>query len=235
MRDWQAGGLGALAWLAVAGCGGAKIALPVEFDDGMDQLVTDGRNGDARDGTKDAIEIGPYTIDGVKRGLSGSKGFEAFDGFEAIDKSGYSFSLAGGGKQKLSGKCAMPAAKPPKEGEAATPTDERPALACVCELGGKTVARVLVEDLAGEYGGPLVVGDVDARAVGVYKLRSGDKLVGRPAGYEVDDATGAVAAVEVLPGSSHVWIKKRLLEPGRRGLMCTLAGLMLWIRPDQGE
>jgi len=236
VQAWR--GLSTLAVLAVVGCGGARIALPDEFNVGMDQFVTDGRSGGIKDGVEDAIEIGPYAIDSVKRNLSISKGFEVFAHFEAAPSSGYSFSFAGGGKQKLAGKCAVPVGKKTGEGDADSPpapTEERAPLACTCELEGKSVAHVMVEDLAGEYDGPLVVGDAEAHATGIYKLRSGAKQKGRPVGYEISDANGAVAAVEVLPGTAHVWIKKRLQEPGRRGLMCTLVGLMLWVPPDKGK
>ncbi len=214
--------------VVMSGCAGRHMALPEGFDDGMDQYTTDGRRGRASDGADEPIALGPYQVENVKRDLSHSKGFEMFEGFQPAPKSGYSYRLAGG-KKKLTGKCAERAEKKETDLDGSVTTKKLIGLACTCELEGHSVAHAFVEDLGGEYGGPLVVGPVEAKMAGVYKLSNGDKLKGRPAGYRVDDDAGAVAAMDVLPGEARVWIKHGLVEPGRAHLVCSLVGLMLWL------
>jgi len=220
--------VGGLALGAVAGCGGRHMALPAGFDDGMDQYATDGRRGKASDGVDDPIGLDPYQIEAVKRDLSGSQGFEMFEGFEAAEKSGYSYRL-GGGKKKLTGKCAERAPQKLTDVDGSVTVKEQWGLACSCERDGKSVAHAFVEDLGGEYGGPVVVGPATAKLTGVYSLSNGDKLKGRPAGYTVEDENGAIAAVEVLPGEARLWLRHGLEEPGRTRLVCTLVGVMLWV------
>jgi hypothetical protein len=226
-------GLSSLALVAVVCCGGTHIVLPAEFADDMDRLAAEGDWGAAAGGDEEAFEIGPYKIDGVTRGLTISEGFDKFENFEPAPKGAYRYSFAGGGAKKLAGKCAVRAPKETKRLDGTVIAERELSLACTCERGGDIVARVFVEDLAGEYGGPLVVRDVEAQATGVYKLDNGEQLKDRPAGYRIEDASGPVAAAEVLPGAGHVWIKRGLEEPGRREMMCVLAGLMLWIWPEQ--
>jgi hypothetical protein len=208
------------------------MVVPNEFDDGMDKYTTDGRRGKASDGVDDPIVLDPYQIEGVRRNLSGSQGFEMFEGFEALEKSGYSYRLAGG-KKKLTGKCAERAPQKTTDVDGSVTVKEQLGLACSCERDGKSVAQAFVEDLGGEYGGPLVVGTVAAKLTGVYSLSNGEKLKGRPAGYTVDDESGAVAAVEVLPGEARLWIKHGLEEPGRTRLVCTLVGVVLWLPEEK--
>jgi hypothetical protein len=222
-----------MALVAAAGCGGRHMALPEGLDDGMDKLTTDGRRGDDTDGVDDPIDLGPYQIEGVHRGLSESKGFEMFSEFQAAEKSGYSYRLTGS-KKKLSGKCAARAPQKSTDVDGSVTVKHQLGLACSCELEGKSVAHAFVEDLGGEYGGPLVVGPVEAKLTGIYGLSNGDKLKGSPAGYRVDDEAGAVAAVDVLSKEGRFWIKRGLEEPGRSRLVCTLVGVMLWL-PDKSE
>lgn len=205
------------------------MALPADLSHGMEKLTTDGRSGDADDGIDEPILLGPYTIEGVKRNLSERTGFDVFPDFEPADREGYSFWIGGGGSGRLAGKCAPPAPKKIEDVDGSVTYKYRSALGCVCELAGKNVSHVFVEDLAGEYGGPLVVGEVEAQATAIYKLDSGDKLKDRPAGFRVDDQDGAVAAVDVLDGEARFWIKRDLADRDRRPLICTLVGLMLWI------
>ncbi len=213
---------------AVVGCAGRHMALPEGFDDGMDQYTTDGRRGAGTDGVDEPIALGPYQVENVKRHVSHGKGFEMFEGFRAAEKSGYSYRLTGG-KKKLTGKCAERADQKETDVDGSVTIKRLVGLACTCETEGQSVAHAFVEDLGGEYGGPLVVGPVEAKIAGVYKLSNGDKLKGRPAGYRVDDDAGAVAAMDVLGGEARVWIKHGLVEPGRAHLVCNMVGLMLWL------
>ena len=217
-----------VALVAVAGCGGPHIKVPAEYDEGMDLLTADGRDDFTEDGAEEEYQLGPYRIHGVQRNLSGLKGFDMFEGFEPDKKGGYRYSLSGGGAHKLTGKCAIRSAQADKELDGSLTTQEQASLGCTCEAKNKSVAHVFVEDLAGEYGGPLVVGNQQARATGVYRLDNDDKVKGRPAGYIIEDTEGAVAAADVLPGEGHVWVKQGIEEPSRRRLVCAIAGLMLW-------
>jgi hypothetical protein len=237
VAEWH--GLGVLrvvtgvALVAVVGCGGRHMAPPKGFDDGMDKYTTDGRRGNASDGVDDPIQLDPYQIEAVQRNLSGSQGFEMFEGFAALEKSGYSYRL-GGGKKKLAGKCAERAPQKMTDVDGSVTVKEQLGLACSCERDGKSVAHAFVEDRGGEYGGPLVVGPAQAKLTGVYGLSNGEKVKGRPAGYTVEDENGAVAAVEVLPGEASLWVKHGLEEPGRTRLVCALVGVMLWLPEKSG-
>jgi hypothetical protein len=214
----------------VMGCGGPRMAALDDFSDGKVEYETDGRSGDASEGESADFEFGPYTVTGVERNQS--EALEGFDDFEPADKRGFTFLLGGGGKTKLRGQCAERAAKETKALDGTvTKVEEEPPLGCTCEEAGSVVTELLVEDLAGEYNGPLTVGGVDARVVGVYVLESGDLRRGRPLGYRVEDNDGTVAGADVGSGESRVWFRKNLEEPSRRQIACALAGLMLWVPP----
>jgi len=217
-----------VALVVVAGCGGPHIKVPAEYDKGMDLFTADGRDDFTEDGAEEEYTLGPYRIHSVQRNLSGLKGFGMFEGFKPDKKGGYRYSLSGGGAHKLTGKCAMRSAQQEAELDGSLMTQEQASLGCTCEAKNESVAYVFVEDLAGEYGGPLVVGSQQARATGVYRLDNDDKVKGRPAGYLFEDTEGPVAAADVLAGEGHLWLKKGIKEPSRRRLVCAIVGLMLW-------
>ena len=227
------GGLTGALLVAAVGCGGPQMARPDGFKEEMDKFVAEGRDGRTPDGVEESFKIGPYTIDDVKRNLSGAEGLDMFGDFEAADKSGYRFKLSGGADNKLTGRCARPAPKKSKHLDGSVDVEKETALACSCELEGESVAYTYVEDLAGEYGGQMVASGVQAQITGVYDLDNGERVKGRPAGYRIDDDDGAVAAAGVLAGESSVWIKSSLEEPDRRRMMCILVGLMLWFPGGQ--
>jgi hypothetical protein len=204
------------------------MAAPTEFNDGKVEYETDGRSGDASEGESADFKFGPYEVSGVKRNFT-ADGFDQQKGFAPADKRGFSFLLAGGGDTKLRGTCTELGPKG-KKGESVS-TEGEPPLACACEVASVTVSELFVEDLAGEYNGPLTVGDVEARIVGGYILDNGDLLKGRPMGYRIEDSEGTVAAADTLPGEARVWLRKALEEPNRRHIACALAGLMLWVPP----
>ena len=221
--------------VAVVGCGGPQMARPDGFKEEMDKLKTEGRDGPTLDGADEAYTFGPYTVDGVKRNVKTSEGFDLFEGFEPAEAGAFRFSLKGGGEKKLSGRCAERAAKKSEALDGTVTKERELSLACVCEAGGDQVASAFVEDLAGEFGGPVIASGVDAQVTGVYELDNGERVRGQPAGYRIDDSSGPVAAAGVLPGETRVWIKSGLEEPDRRRMACILAGLMLWFppRPEQ--
>jgi len=223
------------AAVSVAGCGKVHMAAPEGYDTGMDRLTTVGR-ADTDDETGAGFKLGPYKIGDVKRNQSIQKGFDDIKDFKPAKKGGFRYELAGGADGKLDGQCMPRAIKKKSRLDGSIDVeDEKPTLGCTCALNGDTVAHLFVEDLAGEYGGPVIVGDVQARALGTYKLENGDELDELPAGYRIWDGHGAVAAAEVVTGEAHVWLKEGLLEPDRRRIVCVMAGLMLWERPDQPE
>lgn len=227
---WQDFCRAALVLVTVASCGVPHMALPKEFKRDMAQLTTDGRKG----GAGSEFELGPYKVESIERRLSNTEGFDVFENFEPATRGGYRFSLSRGGKGKLSGKCAPPEPKKNVDLDGSVIVKEESSLACVCEQKGKEVARLFLEDLGGEYGGPLVVGEVQARATGIYKLDNGEKQP-RPAGYRVDDDSGPVSALDVLSGEARVWLKNGLEEPGRSRLVCAMVGLMLWTPPARRQ
>lgn len=221
--------------LLLGGCGGAQMAAPSDFSDGKVEYETDGRTGTATEGEDADFEFGPYQVTAVERNLTLSDELKDFNDFKAADKRGFTFLLGGGGKTKLRGHCAERA---PKENKAldgtVTVEAEEPPLACACEEAGSTVTDMFVEDLAGEYNGPLNVGGIEARVVGAYTLENGDLRRGRPLGYRIEDSEGTVAAADVGEGESRVWFRKHLEEPSRRQIACALAGLMLWVPRPAG-
>jgi hypothetical protein len=223
-----------VALATTTACGGQRVKLPSDFDKGMDHFVTDGRDGPSETGEDEEYELGPYLVKGVKRNLTIDQGWDIFEDFEPARKSGYRYSLSGGGSKKLTGKCAEQAPKKTKKLDGTVETEEEEGVACICELSGAIAAQVRVRDLAGEYGGQLNVADALANVVGIYRLVDGERIKGRPAGYSAEDENGALAAIETLPGEAHVWLKRRLKEPGRRRLVCALAGLMLWF-PEEDD
>jgi hypothetical protein len=227
-----------LALITTLGCGGAgaagggaHMALPSDFSKDLDQLTIQGRSGSG----KEPFEFGPYQVDRVEPKSFTATDFDMFDNFEPAEEGGYRFSLAGGKKEKLTGKCAQPAPKKTEDLDGTVIVQKQSALACWCELGKKSVAELFLEDFAGEYAGKLVIGEVSARASAVYKLENGDKLEDRPAGYRVDDDGGPVAAIDALPGEGRVWIKHGLQEPERQRLVCGLVGMRLWDPPSHKQ
>ena len=206
------------------------MAAPDDFTEGKVEYETDGRSGDASEGEDAEFEFGPYSVSGVRRNLDvSSEELGELEDFEPADKRGFTFLLGGGGKTKLRAHCAERAAKETKALDGTvTKVEEEPPFACACDEAGTNVAKLFVEDLAGEYNGPLTVGGVDARVVGVYILANGDLRRGRPLGYRIEDSEGIVAGADVGSGESRVWFRKHLEEPNRRQIACALAGLMLW-------
>jgi hypothetical protein len=150
--------------------------------------------------------------------------------FTPAKKGGFRYRFRGGADRTLVGKCAPAVAE--KAGEFSV-SDMMEGVGCTCQKGTKSVSHLFVEDLAGEYGGPIVVGEVEVRATGVYKLAN-DKKLDTPAGYRVDDESGPVGAVEVVPGKANAWIRGDLRALDRQGLACLFAGLMLYI-PQIGD
>ncbi len=208
------------------------MAAPDDFADGKVEYETDGRSGDASEGEEAEFAFGPYDVTGVERNLTASEGFEKLENFKPADKRGFTYLLGGGGKTKLRGNCSERAAKETKALDGTvTKVAEEPPFACTCKEAGSTVSQLFVEDLAGEYNGPLAVGGIEARVVGSYTLENGDLRRGRPLGYRVEDSDGTVAAVDVGTGESRVWFRKGLEEPSRREIACALTGLMLWVPP----
>lgn len=221
-------GVGAVALAAVAlvGCGGPKMKVPADLEKDMDVLTTKGRRGMTRDGG--GFEFGPYRVEEVQRGWSNPKGFDVFEDFTPQPGGGYKYRFAGGGERSMTGKCATPEPEKIQELDGSVTVKEKSqAVACLCELGAKVEAQVFVEDLAGEFGGPVVVRDVELRATGIYGLANGDKHP-VPAGYQIDAEDGPVAGVEVLPGRARIWIREDLKKQDVRALACAIAGLMLF-------
>jgi hypothetical protein len=212
------------------------MAAPNDLGDGRVEYETDGRSGDATEGEDANFEFGPYSVSAVKRNLTIEEGLGNSDDFEPAKERGFSFLLGGGGKTKLRGNCneRAPAQEKALDGTVTEVAGEPP-LACMCEEGGSTVTQLFVEDLAGEYNGPLAVGGIEARVIGAYNLENGDLRRGRPLGYRVEDSEGTVAAADVGSGESRVWFRKDLEEPSRRQLACALAGLMLWVPRSAAE
>lgn len=218
--------------LLLGGCGGPQMAAPNDFSDGEVEYETDGHSGEATEGENADFEFGPYKVTSVERDLTLSDELKEFNDFKAAEKRGFTFLLGGGGKTKLRGHCAERAPKKDKALDGTVTTvEEEPPLACTCEEAGSTVTDMFVEDLAGEYNGPLNVGGIEARVVGSYTLENGDLRRGRPLGYRIEDSEGTVAAADVGEGESRVWFRKQLEEPSRRQIACALAGLMLWVPP----
>jgi hypothetical protein len=222
-----------LALITAVGCGGgaasgggAHMAVPKDFSKDLDQLTIQGRDGKS----KGPFEFGPYRVDRVKPKSFTAADFDMFDNFEPAEEGSYQFPLTGK-KEKLTGQCAQPAPKKTTDLDGTVTVEKHSALACWCAMGKKSVAELFLEDLAGEYAGQVVIGEVKARVGGIYKLENGDKLEDRPAGYRVDDEDGPVAAIDALPGEAHVWLKHGLQEPERQRLVCTLVGMMLWDPP----
>jgi len=216
----------ALAAVALAGCGGPKMKVPPDLEKDMDVLTTKGRRGTTRDGG--GFEFGPYRVEEVQRGWSNPKGFDVFEDFTPLPGGGYKYTFAGGGERSMTGKCATPEPEKIQELDGSVTVKEKSqTVACLCELGAKVEAQVFVEDLAGEFGGPVIVRDVELRATGIYGLANGDKHP-VPAGYQIDADDGPVAGVEVLPGKARIWIREDLKKQDARALSCAVAGLMLF-------
>jgi hypothetical protein len=216
----------ALSVFVLAGCGGAGMKVPSDFGEGMKEMSTKGRG--SKVASEKGFEFGPYSVSDVERGESSKSGWDVIDGFAPAREGGFRYHFAGGADRSLIGKCAP--AKGEKAGEFSI-GDELEAVGCTCQKGTESVAHLFVEDLAGEYAGPVVVGDVEVRATGIYRLAN-DKQLKVPAGYRVDDEGGAVGGVQVLPGKSTAWIRGDLRKLDRQGLACLFAGLMLYI-PSQ--
>lgn len=215
-----------LAGVALSGCGGPKMKVPSDLEQDMDVLTTKGRKGTTREGG--GFEFGPYRVEEVQRDWSNPKGFEVFEGFTPSDGGGYKYRFAGGGERSMTGKCATPEPEQIQELDGSvTVKEQSQTVACLCELGTKIEAQLFVEDLAGEFGGPVVVRDVELRATGIYGLANGDKNP-VPAGYQIDAEDGPVAGFEVLPGKARLWLREDLKKQDARALSCAIAGLMLF-------
>ncbi len=214
-----------------AGCGTAAMRAPTDFDPGQVEFETDGRDGEASEGEDAAFTLGPYQVGDVRRNLSLKKsGFDGVDGFVPAKKRGYRFAVTGGGEKELTGECSEAALQTTEELDGSlSVTEDDASLACICAAAGIPVTRLFVEDIAGQYAGPFSVGGVGARVVASYELENGDRLVGRPAGFRVEDEKGTVAAAGILPGDVSVWVREGLVEPERSQLVCGLVGLMLWV------
>lgn len=224
------------ALVLVAGCGRPHMAVPTDFVDDRIEFETVGRAGDDSEGEDALFEFGPFKVSGVKRNLTIDDGFENLEAFEPAKQRGFRFKLAGGGKTTLEGQCSERAPRRTKDLDGSiTVEQDAPSLACTCKSSGTAVTQLFVEDLAGQYGGPLIIGDVGARVVGGYKLDSGERLQGRPAGFRVEEPDGTVAAAGILPGEAHVWLSTRLDKVDRQRIACALAGLMLWVPPPVSE
>ncbi len=220
---------GALSGFVLAGCGGPGMKIPSDFSEGMKKMSTKGRGSNVA-GEK-GFELGPYSVSDVERGASSKSGWDVIEDFTPAREGGFRYSFRGGADRSLIGKCAP--AKGEKAGEFSV-GDELEAVGCTCQKGTESVAHLFVEDLAGEYAGPLVVGDVEVRATGIYRLAN-DKQEKVPVGYRVDDESGAVGGVQVLPGKATAWIRGDLRKLDRQGLACLFAGLMLYIPPKEKE
>lgn len=223
---------------SVVGCGAPRMAVPEELDDVMDELVTDGRKKSPPKKQEEGWDLGPYQIRRVQwqssESFDISEAFKLFDNFTPDPQGGYRFKFKGGGDQTLIGKCSVPAPERAKEVDGSVTVTEVDALACSCWSGDDHVSQVYVEDLAGEWGGPVLVGTAEARATAIYESTRGEKF-DEPAGYRVDTDDDAVGAVEVVPGKARLWLRHNLEEPDRRRLACVLVGLMLYGMPEQGS
>lgn len=223
---WGAGLVGLLC-ASLVGCAGPRLKVPSDLGEDMDVLVTKGRQGTDGRGSK-GFSFGPYRVEEIQREWSSKSAFESFEGFTPLKDGGYRYRFAGAGEKSLTGMCAVPAPEKTKELDGSVTITERDAtIACLCQIGKKTEASVFVEDLAGEFGGPVVVRDVELRATGLYQLQKGGKHP-VPAGYQIDSEDGPVGGVEVLPGKARVWIREGLRKPDQRALACALSGLMLF-------
>ncbi|MBN2196816.1 MAG: hypothetical protein JW751_28680 [Polyangiaceae bacterium] len=202
------------------------MKVPSDLDKDMEVHTTKHRRGVTKNGG--GFEFGPYRVDEVKRKWSNEKGFDVFENFTPEKDAGYRYHFEGGGDRSMTGKCAIPAPEKVSELDGTVTVKERDAaIACLCELGSKLEAQLFVEDLAGEFGGPVIVRNVELFAHGIHTLANGDK-VKAPAGYQIDADDGPVGAVEVLPGKARVWIRDDLKKADSRALSCALAGLMLF-------
>jgi hypothetical protein len=212
--------------LALLGCGGPSLKAPSDLGKDLKVATTKGRKGTTKTGG--GFAFGPYRVEDVQRAWSNPKPFEVFEKFTPKTGAGYRYRFAGGGEKSLQGKCAVPEPEELHELDGTVTVKEQDqTLACVCLLGDQLEARLFVEDLAGEFGGPLIVRDVELRATGLYQLSNGQKHP-VPAGYQIDSEDGPVAGVEVLPGKARVWIRKDLKSQDERALSCALAGLLLY-------
>lgn len=211
--------------VALAACGGGvHMALPQDLGDTMEHFETEGRGDTVSE--EDGFTFAGYTVAHVTRGESSAKGFEVIDGFTPAKDRGYRYDFTGAGKP-LVGKCAELA--PKKAGEFSS-HGEDVAIGCTCQAGTQSRGHLFLEDLAGAYGGPVVVGNVEVNAASIKDLSNGKKL-GAPAGYRLDDENGAVGAVEVIPGEAGVWLRSDLKKADRDALACLYAGLMLYVPP----
>ena len=228
----------AVTLLAAVGCGGSTMAAPTDIGEKMLTLHSDGRDGDASEGEDASFDLGPYQIRGVKRDLTFKRGFDDLDGFKPAAQRGYRFKVKASGREKLeyTGHCAERAKKTIEDVDGSVSIiEEDAALACVCEGLGTDESRFYVEDLGGQYLGPISIGGVSARVVASYELDNGGKLEGRPAGFRVEDEEGTVAAADVLPGDSEVWLRGSVGVQDQARLVCALVGLMLWVPPAWPE
>lgn len=219
-------GLLVMVGLGTVACGpGARMVAPADLAGQSKVLEVANRSTATGALVNESFQLGEYQITDVDRDWNSSSSFGAGAYGSGKKTTGYTFQLKASGTT-WKGTCAS-LAKGTSMGDLsfANSTD----VTCECrsdkekvtlKVGGQTAAT----------SGTFKAGAKTYQVTGIDKT---DKSYfgAKPVGYRLDDSGSPYAAVETMrPG--RVWLHKDVSEPEAAATSCALAGMMLYLPPD---
>lgn len=219
-------GLFVVVGLGSAACGpSARMVAPSDLAGQSRVLEVADRSKATGALVNEGFKLGEYQITEVDRDWNSSSSFGAGAYGAGKKTTGYTFQLKAG-STTWKGTCAS-LAKGKSVGNIsfANSTD----VTCECASGEEKVT-LKVGGKTEATGGTFTAGAKTYQVTGIDET---DKSYfgAKPVGYRLDDGDSPYAAVETMrPG--RVWLHKDVSEPEAAATSCALAGMMLYLPPD---
>jgi hypothetical protein len=223
--------------LALAACHLARLAVPSDVAAATEVVDVKNRSGATGMFANEDFEIGAYRVRGVDRSATSSTRWSVGTTTRSDYDGGYAFRLEGG-EAPLEGECRYAGARTSAKDAlfGGTVSVGRESLDCACgadvRFGVQSGGSASVPIPNGEQSrltGHLVLGDRSLKVRSLHGYEGG-ATVSEVAGYRVD-ADASFAAVEVLtPG--RVFLPRELAPADRARLTCLLAGMILYVAPN---
>ena len=228
-----------------AGCSTLQMVPPADVAADSDLLEPEGRSGWSGLFVDETFKIGPYEIADVDRDWNKGSGssFGLVSGEDADGNSRYALGYTSSsvktgfaykvkeGAEALPARCASAT-----EREHVTVGlrfgSEESRFLCTCGDGAGAATLEMKDDGRRKYQGRILLDRGALTVTSIHEAEGAAWDLREPAGYVVDEAGRALAAVDVL-NKGRIWLGRSLHPTERRQVACLLTGLMLYEHPDE--